>query len=283
MVALRHLPLEKILVQSNIIFEIGSESCSIKFCNEIQTFIENSELCLGKKFRIVSPKVPQAYIEPVVKCILQVIDRLDIETIIINDYGILYELRKAGVKKKFIFGRLLVRSQEYEHNYLKRIDPLENEDVLESWLNPNILHKSKLEFLKLMNFTGVELSPSDSVKNLLLNIKEFDFDVYVHYNSMVGATGRACVCAKHSHIKPENCSELCETKYNLQLSRMYGNFSTPTQEEINMFSRNVVIGNIVYFVNEVKDFPFDKCRDVIIDTRINDNFQEEIFDKNLLG
>lgn len=269
MIALRNLTIEEIGTLKGYVFEVGSESCSIKFCKEIRDLVENRHLCIGKKFRIVTPKVPQAYVEMVVMHILDVIEMIDITAIIINDYGILFELRKLGVKVEFIFGRLLVRSQEYEHNYMKRLDLNENEDVLQSWLNPSILHYKKIELLKEMNFTGVELSPSDSVKNLLLDIKGFELEVFVHYNLFIGAVGRACVSAKQNNVRTGNCSNLCSTTYNLKLAKMYGNFDTPTQEEVDEFSKNIVIGNVLYFLKKVDNFPFDKCKGVIIDGRTN--------------
>ncbi len=269
MIALRNLTIKEIATLKGYVFEVGSESCSIKFCQEIRNLVENRHLCIGKKITIVTPKVPQAYVEMVVMHILDVIEMIDITAIIINDYGVLFELRKSGVKVEFIFGRLLVRSQEYEHNYMKRLDLYENKDVLQSWLNPSILHYKKIELLKKMNFTGVELSPSDSVKNLLLDIKGFELDVFVHYNLFIGAVGRACVSAKQNNVRTGNCSNLCSTTYNLKLSKMYGNFDTPSQEEVDEFSENIVIGNVLYFLKKVDDFPFDKCKGVIIDGRTN--------------
>lgn len=270
MIIIRHMPLEEIAAHQGAIFEIGSESCCIKFCYEIQQFTEHSQICSGKIFRLVTPRVPQEHMEAVIKTILIALHTLNITKVIINDYGLLYELRKAGVSKEFVFGRLLVRSQEWEHNYRKRVHPDENSDILASWLYPSVLHKKKIELLRKMNVTGVELCPSNAVKEMLLHVNEFNMDAYVHYNSFVGAVGRACPCLKKEGIHKINCWKCCDNIHQLKLFKMYGNFDEPTAEELSNFSRNYQIGNIIYFKNEAELFPYDRCDGVIIDARIND-------------
>ena len=99
MIAVRHLSMEKISISQGMIIEIGTESCWIKFCHEIDHFINNHELLLGRNVRIVTPRVSQGHVADVVKRIVDITKLLDIEAIIINDYGVLYSFNKTGIRK----------------------------------------------------------------------------------------------------------------------------------------------------------------------------------------
>lgn len=282
MLSLRYLTLEMINRYDDCIIEIGSESCSIKCCSELERISKEYKRFRNIKFRIVTPKVPQARFSSVLESVLNAYEKLNVCGIIVNDYGILYELSRLNLNVQLIFGRLLVRSEEYEHNYKKRVHPEEKVDMLNCYLYPSILHKKKIELLKKMNVHGVELSPSDSVKDMVENIHDFGLDVYIHYNTLVGAVGRACTYAKNSNISPENCSLLCDTIHHIKLNRMYGTFPEPSESDVNMFANNAVVGNIVYFLMEYENFPYTKCHDTIVDTRfipLNETYIMKLIEK----
>ena len=129
-----------------------------------------------------------------------------------------------------------------------------------------------------MQFTGVELSPSNSVKELLQRKGGFDLDIHMHYNSYIGAYGRVCVAAKYHKTPIGQCSGLCDQVHNLKLDAIYGKDLNLNQENIAKFENNALIGNVVYFLRTITDFPFELCQDVILDARFNDleAFSEKI-------
>lgn len=277
MIVIRHLPVEEIMVHhEETTFDIGSENCCLRFSHEIESFIEKSPALQGKKFRLVTPRVSQGYMKNLVGLILKIIGVLDIEAVIINDYGVLYELNKLRINKNFILGRLVIRCPEYEPHHQMRIHPEEDQNIIRNWLNPAILHTKKIELLKKMNFTGVELSATNSVAGAVKIIQSRDLKVNVHYNSYVGGLNRTCLVAREYDTEIGSCARLCDRPGKIKLANIEGKYDLSTDKEVCGFPDNLVFGNVVYFLRAAEGFPYAECDAVIFDARFNNESDMKI-------
>lgn len=201
MIAIRNLNLSRIQASKDIFIDIGNEGCWIKFCEQMKFYAEHYQALQGKRVRLVTPKVTQGHVQTVVDCIVDLLKLIDVEAIFINDYGVLYSFNKTGIKANLIYGRLLVFCQEYELGYKTRFCAEEDINVIKSWSCPSYVYSNKIELLHKMQFTGVELCQSDSVKDLLHYDKAPDFSIHMHYDSYIGACGRSCTIARNQKIQ----------------------------------------------------------------------------------
>ena len=97
-----------------------------------------------------------------------------------------------------------------------------------------------------------------------------DLDIHIHCNSYIGAYGRVCVTAKYQKVPIGQCSGLCDQVHKLKLDSIYGKDLKLSTKNIKNFENNALIGNVVYFLRKITDFPFELCHDVILDARLND-------------
>ncbi|MBD5534781.1 MAG: hypothetical protein HDQ99_03795 [Lachnospiraceae bacterium] len=269
MIAIRNLNLGQIVTSKNIIIDIGNEGCWIKFCEQMKFYVEHYKALLGKSVRLVTPKVTQGHVQTVVDCIVELLKLIDVEAIFINDYGVLYSFNKTGIKLNLIYGRLLVFCQEYELGYKTRYCDEEDINVIKSWSCPSYVYSNKIELLREMQFTGVELCPSDSVKDLLHYDKAPDFSIHMHYDSCIGACGRSCTTARNEKKPIFQCTELCNSVHSIKLDSMYGQNLKMDKQDIEHFENNILVGNMLYFITKPYNFPYELCADTIYDNRFD--------------
>lgn len=254
-------------LDTDIIYDIGSEHCCILCIQNLDEFYINKQTNRSN-LRIVTPRIPQRYIKSVMNRIYKFMDKYRIIALVVNDLGLLYEIKKAGLKIDIVLGRLLVRCQDYELGYEKRLEKTTSDNIVRCWLTPSIFHAKKLELFRQYNVKGVELCPTKAVKEFIESA-DIEMDIYMHRNTVVGALGRACISCRQNQIAAvipcNNCVESDRLKHKASYAKNY-----MLQSDQNLFPENYLVGNIVYFIINTEYFPFDKCKAIIYDKKLSE-------------
>lgn len=256
----------------NELLGVGSERCVHKFCSELKDLLalDRTNKKIGElNFRIVSPRVPEAYVDSVIKYMKEVNDKFNVESIVINDYGILNRLKHIkNFNLQLILGRTLIKSLEYVpwSDYILRN---EDENVKRNLLLPNIYHLSKLELFSKFNVEGVELCATPSTEASIIWLKEKGMKVFVHFNTVIAAIGRTCPTARIYKAKIDKCINMCDKDLTLKLKENWGSNCVVKTDIVPTYH---CIGNTVYYYKENnKLFPYELSDGVIYDYILNMN------------
>lgn len=264
--------LKKEKFDKNILVGIGSEGCVHAFCVSMDNYINYKNVeNINFKFRIITPRIPNKYLDIVLKKIKQIVEKLEVESIVINDYGLLYNLYNSNIKKvDFILGRTLIRSLEYvpwAEYFLEN----EKKELKKNATTINMLHNSKLKLFKQFNIKGIEVCLTNGIYKDILMLKELGLKIYMHFNTIIGSIGRTCPLVRiFNDIEVGNCTSLCKSTLNIELSKMKSkNIMFYKKEELNIMPKCKAIGNVIYYYSNIKDFPYKICDCVIFDNRLN--------------
>lgn len=275
----RRVPISKLnqSYTNGIVLGIGSEGCVHKFLFETNKLFERvgeDKSLLDLKYRIVSPRIPLKYMDQVLIAIRKMILTLDIDSIITNDYGLMYRLRKMeNIETPIILGRTLIRSIEYVpwHDYILRD---EEKNIRDAILLPNIIHTEKIILFKNYNVKGVELCATKNNAQSIKLLKKEGIASYIHYNSIIATVGRTCPTMRMEQRKIGDCQELCDHVLDVNLNRIWGInnllYVEPTKESRKFIPPYKCIGNILYYDSNIdKSFPFAECDGLIFDYGFN--------------
>ncbi|MDA8334899.1 MAG: hypothetical protein M0Z41_07915 [Peptococcaceae bacterium] len=266
--------LSETFVDTHTLIGIGSEGCVHKFCLTIRDMLELGEHSAGQlTYRLITPRVPANYTDIVIQNIQTAVTNLRIQSIIINDYGILFRLMREKLEGiQLILGRTLIRSLEYVpwHKYILR-----NEDAAtqEHLLRPSILHSDKVALFKQYNIGAVELCATPLVGDSIELLREHGILSYVHYDSIIATIGRSCPVVRMHRSKIGTCHNLCDTALNVALNRVWGVsqslYQSPSPAASNITPAYICLGNVIYYKGMNEDsFPFEKGAGIIFDYRI---------------
>lgn len=283
-IELRGVPINKINVENDqySIIRVGTEGCVHKFCECLEALL-NSD-CMNQIIHLVSPRIPNKYMDRVIDYLEKVREQYNVESIVVNDYGLLYRMKTLGMKyQEIILGRTLVRSLAYTpwSNYIIRD---EGDSIKENLLAANIFHKSKIEFFRQYNITGVELCSSPLLKETIEMVHENNIKAYVHLNTIIATIGRTCPIVRMKETSVGECQHLCNECYKVKLNKVWGvnkfMYQEPTQQIKDLIPDYLVKENVVYYkCNEMQSQELaDVC---IIDYMLNK--EEEIDSVNQMS
>lgn len=270
----------------DIIIGIGSEGCVCKFCSIMDELLQiqhKEDELLKYKIRIITPRVPEKYSDRVIKCISDAIMKFNIDSVVINDYGILYGIKNM-IKKEIplIIGRTLMRSLEYVpwSAYMLRH---EEEEVKKNLLIPNILHSSKLELFKKFNIVGTELCATMEASTYIDVLQKKGIKVFVHYNTIIGSLGRTCPVVRINNAKIGECVDLCDSYLEVELNKSWGaNKSINQDRNLDIIPKYQCVGNAVYYYKNDNEFQYEICDGVIYDNILNKNEVNNMFCKKVI-
>lgn len=269
----------KALNNSEIVLGIGTEGCINKFNHITKKIINFKNECgfpLQNPVKIILPKITEYYNQNTFRLVKEAADTYDIEEIVINDFGSLFKINKEFPDRfKIIIGRTLIRCLEYVPWIDHLISPVEDPALIENIRMPTILHKAKIELFKKWNVYGVELNPTTAVFKYFDQIKSTGFKIYMHKNSFIAAIGRTCPVVRYNKKKPIGCHNLCDTLINAEINKIWGVeqttfFETPIPKTVQQFPVYQCYGNIVFYQNNMNNFPFEKCDGIIINCKLSD-------------
>lgn len=248
----------------------GTEGCVNKFCKSMEELL-TTDLKL-KDIHIVTPRIPDKYMEKTVRYIEEVKEKYGIESIVINDYGLLYKLKGIGMKfNEVIIGRTLIRSLAYVPwgNFIIRD---ENDSMKENLLMANIFHKSKIEFFKEYDVTGVELCQSPLLKETIEILHENNMKAYVYHNTVIATIGRTCPIVRMKKTTAVDCEHLCDTCYKVELDKVWGvnkfMYQDPSQEVRDLVPDYMLKENVVYYITK-SPVAEDTADYIIFDYKLN--------------
>lgn len=254
------------------VVSVGSEGC-VHDC--IRKFLHLLDLA-GKEFlnkicfRIVTPRIPEKYMASMLNLLSEIVARVHVNSIIINDYGLLYYLSKNHLSYgDIILGRTLIRTLADVPWHNLFLDA-ENFELRESMLQSNIMHLEKVELFKKYNVTGVELSPVKVNENIMSSLHNVGLKCYVHYNSEIATIGRTCPRLRVKKRKAERCDINCDGSILLEFHEPYS-LSKVDANGSKLYPTLYNINNVIYHKGNVFDaFEYQRSDGVIFDYRICD-------------
>lgn len=270
--------LDKLPFSPDIVIGIGAEGCPHKCCSEISTCINSAKTnpsLLQHKYRLITPIIPEKYMDIVYDRVLEAVRTLHVESITVNDLGFLYKLSKNRDQfnhTDFILGRTLSKSWEYVP-WVDKMLFTKDEELKKNILNPSILHKSKIEFFKTMHVSGVELCATPVISEHIETVKNYSMKVFMHYDTFVASVQRGCPVVRMHKCRAGRCENLCNDVIHLELDQIWGAgqllYQTPTPSTMEIVPEYKCIENMVYFQKQTGAFPYEKCDEVIFDVRLH--------------
>lgn len=256
-------------VNNDSIIAIGSEHCSLEFIYEVNKalpYIKN------KLFRLVTPKVDQFHFQDVINAIDLVLEINRPESVIVNDLGVLYYLKKYALN--ITLGRVLVSTYAYRDTLDDFIHPKEKTSIVVNALAPNIIHKSKIKLFQKYGATALELCPLPNEEKYVTLLRHYGMKIHIHCNSYIAALSKVCYT-----LNAEDdifcCNHYCTMPQKLGLSYMSHYNPTSrnslTESEFTKMQRSfphyMLSGNTVYRIDNDKTINENMYDTIIIDKR----------------
>lgn len=272
--------LEKKELYVGEVIGVGSEGCVHDFYNKINSFIESKgkEKLNKLRYRLITPRIPLKHMNQVVKKIDEFIKIFDVMSIVINDYGLLYQFNKLNIKHiNIILGRTLIRTMA-DNPWYKLITENEKEGIREEIVQPNILHFEKVELFKAYGVRGIELSPIKENREAIIKLHDYDIFSFVHFDSEIATIGRTCPYVRMLNKSTYECKENCNKVINIEFEKTYG--ITPARDTNNKkllkFPQFLGVGNVVFHRKNIDlAFPYEKSAGIIFNYILDDIDQIE--------
>lgn len=270
---LRGIPLDilnSFELYSNEIIGIGSEGCihdCIRKILRLLDMINNKKINNNVRFRIITPRIPQKYMDVTTELLFSVFDKIKVESIVINDYGLLFKLKKSSYLKGFIIlGRTLIRTlADVPWNNL--IIGNEHLELQKDILRTNILHIDKIQLFKNYKVAGVEISPVKVNNDEIQKLRDAGIKCFVHYNNEIATIGRTCPRLRLEKGNANYCVLNCDKPITLEFYQGYG--VTDNIENKGLYPIFYNINNVIYHQQNVfKAFDFQKSDGIIYDYRL---------------
>ena len=202
--------------QKKYTLAIGSEQCSIHFLEE------TSSLLLPKRFTLVTPKTDVIHFEAVVRRIDELCTKFEIESIVVNDWGILQWIYDNGYVNNIIAGRVLFGSYGYKESLTEFIHPDEREDIVKNITAPSAIHRSKVKLLERYGVKAVEVCWSEKEDVFIPILKVYGIRVHLHLGTFLAALSKTCYKTLRLEDGRVGCSIECNYADLLKLEYIDG-------------------------------------------------------------
>jgi len=250
---------------------VGSEGCAHDCIRKLQQLLNMAEKEFLKKisFRIVTPRVPEKCMVSILNLLFEIAKRVKVDSIIINDYGLLYYLDNHYLPlSNIILGRTLIRTLADVPWYNLFVET-ESLETRKSMVQANIMHLEKIELFKKYNVQGVELCPVKANENIIADLQKTGMQCYVHYNNEIATIGRTCPRLRVNKSKAEECAIDCDEAIKIEFFQPYG-LSKLDSEIANIYPLMYNINNVIYHSGNVYDkFNYQRSDGIIFDYRFN--------------
>lgn len=253
------------------IIGVGSEGCVHDCIRKFRQLLSISEKEYFKKisFRIITSRVPEKCMSPILNMLSEIVKKVQVDSIVINDYGLLYCIKSNHlVANNLILGRTLIRTLADVpwHNLFVEAESL---DTRESMMQANIMHLEKIELFKKYNIRGVELSPVDVNEKIIYSLQKIGVQCYVHYDNQIATIGRTCPRLRIIKSKAKGCTIDCDQAIQLEFFEPYG-LSKLDFDKANVYPLMYNINNVIYHRGNVYDkFEYQRSDGIIFDYRLN--------------
>ncbi|MGD9210590.1 MAG: hypothetical protein PVI90_07430 [Desulfobacteraceae bacterium] len=257
---------------------IGSETCvhqlfpAAKLLKRLERIFSS-----GRMGRVITPLIPNPYIEKVADLIRQIIQLEFPIAISVNDYGLLYKCRSLHRRgeQEFCIGRLLAKSVDnwpWKDQIVKDEEP----NIKDNLLQNNCCYNRKLEFLKQYGVSSVELNLKPSQLKYLNVLEKYEFKILVHIDYILLAVSRSCPIVRQHKLSIPDCMSACKDSYTLNLADREGlqrsNNTGVDDEVFRAYPELIVWGNGVYQKNEESLlYPTLRKADHLVITQYNQN------------
>lgn len=252
------------------IIGVGSEGCVHDCMRKVSQLMGVVEKKLSHEisYRIVTPRIPEKYMVSMLNLLSEIASQVKINSIVVNDYGLLYYLNKNCIMYgDIILGRTLIRTLAdvpWNNLFLET----ESLEMRESMLQANIMHLEKIELFKKCNVKGVELSPVKVNENIMANLQKMGLQCYVHYNSEIATIGRTCPRLRMRKSKAEGCVLDCDESIELEFSQPYS-LTKIDSKSASVYPVLYNINNAIYHKGNVFDnFDYLRSNGIIFDYRL---------------
>lgn len=219
MVELR-FPKEKEKIPLNSVRAVGAEQCCVLFLHETQRFLTENDV-FPNKITLVTPKTNEIFFKSVVERIEELISRYEIDSIVVNDFGILKYLRDIKNTIDITIGRILLGSFGYRDTMDGFIHPEESDEVVKNVLAPSILHRDKIELFLKYNVKAVEICHTPFERLYMELLKKYPVNIHLHYGTHLVALSKACYRTTWNGSS-SMCGVQCKEVERLKLAHISG-------------------------------------------------------------
>lgn len=220
-------------------FSIGHESCIIKFLE----IINNKDLCIflqeqknkGKDIRILTPFVPQSYLEKM-KFTLRTLFRNSLfeeSMIIVNDLGMMHYIHKVDPNRKICLGRTWTFSFDFTP-WGELIYANESSSVQKVVKQVNLYDDIKIDYFKNNNVVALESNITANTVESLENIVNNGIDVYINCSYYLYGIQRSCYIRRFSHSNQCDYSK-CDEYAKVSLRGQWEEGEIYCNETVNYF------------------------------------------------
>lgn len=253
----------------NYLMAIGSEHCCVHFLRNTTPGM------MPKKFTLVTPKTDTIHFNAVVNRIIKLCDDCEVDSIVINDWGILQYLYESGISIQLTIGRVLLGSFGYKESMEGFIHKEEREGVVKNFLAPSVIHKSKIELFKKYRVTAVEVCLCENEENYMNQLKKYGMQIHLHVGTYLAALSKTCYKTIRKNAEDVSCNYGCNVADMLKLEYIDGynplahnsTYEDDYEKIISSFRNYYLVGNAVYRKSEKKS-SLSSCYDrLIVDSR----------------
>lgn len=232
---------------------IGDDGCIKKILNNINIIdVAKKIIDSNKKLKIITPKIPQMYMEETIDLIEKINKITKDYTLVVNDFGILEACREREMSpKRMLIGRALSRALE-ECAWYEDFVESENEDYVIDLISNNFSDNRKIDLMKEYGVKGIESTLLENSNHAFkwINKRGWIVDTYIG-NSTI-AYSRNCHYARYKKLSSEECVGKCNEKLNIEMVKgCNGEKTFPVK---NSFRENglkfYLIGNVLYKDNK---------------------------------
>ncbi len=230
------------------VIAVGSEQCSIDF-------LKSTERLDKGTLTLITPKTDDMHFDGIITRIVDVNNRCNLDSIVINDWGVLECLNEIGIQTKYTIGRVLLGSFGYKESVGDFIHPEENKENVMNILAPSALHKSKIDLFRKYNATAVEVNMLENDKEYTEMLKSYGMNVHAHFDVVLSALSKVCYKANAEHVF---CNQECRFPEMLRLVHInkYNPLDKTSMAEdeynqlLSEFPEYYLVGNAVYRIND---------------------------------
>lgn len=269
----------------NEIIGVGSEGCVHDCINKFKALMDLSPKHDKTKisFRLITPRIPEKYMDVMLRWIKRLTSELNVHSIVINDYGLLYKINKENfIFCNIILGRTLIRTLE-DIPWNDLIIESESKEMKQAIVRSNIMHLEKINLFKSYNVSGVELSPVKSNERIIDELHKCGLQCFIHYNNEIATIGRTCPRLRIANFKGEKCFLECDKVIIMELVNPYGAYEYSGELQ-NIYPTLYNVNNVIYHKKNIYDkFEYQNSDGIIFDYRLCDRRDIDIKRKLIQG
>lgn len=202
------------------IIGFGDEGClrkipNISKCKEIYKEIIN----LGYRAHFVTPKLTQTKIANIIEFLHNIEDIKESLILTVNDFGLLYELKKNNIKpKELLLGRFISR-EICDVPWGKNI--LDEDMLMRSKVESNsIADPYKIDFFASYGVGGVETFLHKDLLASYNYFKKKGYQTYCHIGNSLVSYSRICQTLQYKNVCNKSCIDECNIPIPIRLSKI---------------------------------------------------------------